>query len=40
MITRRQIPYKYMYYIQLVGIGLLFLLMIYANVADVIRFLF
>lgn len=40
MITRRPIPYRYMQYIQLIGIGLLFILMIYANVADVIRFLF
>jgi regulator of sigma E protease len=38
-IVRRPIPYKYMQYIQLFGLALLFILMIYANVADIFRFL-
>ena len=40
VITRRKPNDKFMEYAQMVGMGLLFLLMIWANLNDVIRFLF
>ena len=40
VITRRKPSEKFMEYAQMIGMGLLFLLMIWANLNDVIRFLF
>lgn len=40
VVTRRKPNEKFMEYAQMVGMGLLFLLMIWANLNDIIRFLF